>query len=112
MSGRKIPIMSHEFLTFPELARELGAQVRDFRIRKGLEQAEVAERAGVSDRTVRNLELGHGSSVDTLLRVMKALGSLEGLDQLFPPAATVDPLALLKRSTPPRRVSKKRGPRA
>ena len=102
--------MNLEFLTFPELARELGDRARSFRIRQGLEQAEVAERAGVSDRTVRNLEQGRGSSVETLLRVMKALGSLEGLDQLFPPAATVDPLALLKRSTPPRRVSRKRKP--
>lgn len=103
--------MSLEFLTFPELAQELGDRARSFRIRQRLEQTEVAERAGVSDRTVRNLEQGRGSSVETLLRVMKALGSLEGLDQLFPPAATVDPLALLKRSTPPRRVSRKRGSR-
>ncbi len=103
--------MRYQFQTIADLAREVGAQARDYRIRKGLEQAEVAEIAGVSERTVRDLEQGAGSSLATLLRVMKALETLDNLDKLFPPAATIDPLALLTRSTPRQRVSKKRGPR-
>lgn len=103
--------MQYQFLTIDDLAREVGKQARDYRIRKGMEQAEVAEVAGVSERTVRDLEQGGGSSLATLLRVMKALGTLDGLDKLFPQAVTIDPLAMLKRSTPPQRVSKKRGPR-
>ena len=96
--------MQYQFLPISELAQEVGRQVREYRIRKGLEQAQVAEIADISERTVRALEQGGGSSLDTLLRVMKALGTLDGLDKLFPQA-------LLKRSTPPRRVSRKRGPR-
>ena len=103
--------MQYQFLPISELAQEVGRQVREYRIRKGLEQAQVAEIADISERTVRALEQGGGSSLDTLLRVMKALGTLDGLDKLFPQPATIDPLALLKRSTPPRRVSRKRGPR-
>lgn len=103
--------MTHQFLSISELALEVGRQARDFRIRKGLEQAQVAEIAGISERTLRALEQGSGSSLATLLRVMKALGTLEGLDNLFPQPATIDPMALLKRSAPLRRVSRKRGPR-
>lgn len=103
--------MQYQFLTTSDLARLVGTQARDYRIRKGMEQAEVAEVAGVSERTVRGLEQGTGSSLDTLLRVMKALGTLESLDKLFPQAATIDPLAMLKRSRPRQRVFKKRGPR-
>lgn len=108
----KVLIVDYQFLTIADLARTVGAQARDFRIRKGMEQVEVAKIAGVSERTVRDLEQGGGSSLATLLRVMKALGTLNSLDKLFPPAATVDPLALLKRSKPRQRVGKKRGPRA
>ena len=103
--------MEYDFLTLSELAAELGRRAREYRLRKRLEQAEVAELAGVSSRTVRFLELGRGSSVDTLLRVMKALGTLDGLNSLFPQAATVDPLAILKRTAQVRRVYRKRGPR-
>jgi transcriptional regulator with XRE-family HTH domain len=100
--------MEFHFMTIPELELELGRQARAFRIRQGLEQTEVAELAGVSDRTVRALEQGRGSSLSTLLRVMKALGALEGLNHLFPAAPTVDPLALLERPNSRRRVVKKR----
>ena len=100
--------MQYDFMTILELERELGKHAREFRIRRGLEQTEVAELAGVSDRTVRSLEQGKGSSVSTLLRVMKALGALDGLNNLFPAAVTVDPLALLDRGGMPRRVVKKR----
>ncbi len=104
--------MEYNFLTISELEQELGRQVREFRIRKGVEQVKVAELAGISDRAVRGLEQGRGSSVGTLLRVMKALGTLEGLNNLFPQAPTIDPLALLNRPKPRIRVvSKKRGPR-
>ncbi len=100
--------MQYDFKTIPELELELGKQAREFRIRRGLEQTEVAELAGVSDRTVRTLEQGRGSSVGTLLRVLKALGALEGLNHLFPAAPTVDPLALLERPRMRSRVVKKR----
>lgn len=100
--------MQYEFMTILELERELGRQAREFRIRREMEQTEVAELAGVSDRTVRALEQGRGSSVRTLLGVMKALGALDGLNNLFPAATTVDPLALLDRAKMPSRVVKKR----
>lgn len=104
--------MSLDFLTLPELAQELGTRLRNCRLRRRLEQRELADRAGVSDRTVRALEKGTGSSVDSLLRVMKALGILEGLDALVPPEPTVDPLVLIKRKAMPSRVYKRRKPDA
>jgi hypothetical protein len=55
--------------------------------------------------------LGQGSSLETLLRVMKALGTLDGLNALFPATPAVDPLAMLKGQTTPQRIYKKRGGR-
>lgn len=102
--------MELQFLTIPELSEELGRRVRAYRLRHGIEQSEVARIGGLTERTVRTLEQGGGSSLETLLRVMKALGTLDGLDHLFPMAVSIDPLAMLKRRTP-QRASRKRGPR-
>jgi transcriptional regulator with XRE-family HTH domain len=111
-SGRKGSFVVFDFMTIPELAKELGDRLRNCRLRRRLEQTELAERAGISDRTVRALEKGTGSSVESLLRVMKALGILEGLDAMVPPGPSVDPLLLLKRKDMPSKVYKRRKPNA
>ena len=58
------------------LARRLGVALRDRRRGLHLTQREVAERAGVSQREVSRLELGHGgnTNVDTWAVVGAALG--------------------------------------
>lgn len=104
--------MVFEFMTIPELAKELGDRLRICRLKRRFEQTELAERAGISDRTVRALEKGTGSSVESLLRVMKALGILEGLDAMVPPGPSIDPLQLLKRKEMPTKVYKRRKPDA
>ena len=53
----------------------------------------------------QNLEAGRGSTVETLLRVLKALEGLAGLDALAPP---VSPLALLDQGGEQQRVSRPR----
>lgn len=93
-----------------ELQIELGKRVRQLRLSRNLDQQTTAEKAGISKATLRNLEAGLGSSVETLLRVLKALDCLQGIDMLAP-QPTVNPLALLHRSKPPQRVRRPRGPR-
>lgn len=73
------------------------------RINRNLNQVGAAEKAGVSEKALRNLENGRGSTVETLLRVLKALDCLQGIDMLVPEVG-VNPLELLRHSTPPRRV--------
>ena len=85
-----------------ELQALLGARLRSLRRARGLDQRATAERAGVSEKALRNLEGGHGSTVETLLRTLKALDALDGIEMLGP-EATVNPLALL-----PRRVRRPR----
>jgi len=100
--------MDFQFMTPEELAKELGSRLRSLRIHRDLEQVELAERAGVAVRTLRALELGQGSTTETLLRVLKALESLQGLEALAP-VPSVSPLALLKSATPRQRVRKAKG---
>jgi DNA-binding XRE family transcriptional regulator len=50
--------MAFEFMTPQELAAELGSRLRTLRIRKMLEQKELAARAGIATRTLIMLALG------------------------------------------------------
>lgn len=99
--------MAFEFMTPQELAAELGSRLRNLRIRQLLDQRELAARAGISTRTLITLEQGRGSTVETLLRVLKALDSLAGLDALAP-RPTISPISMMKAGRLPQRVVKKR----
>jgi transcriptional regulator with XRE-family HTH domain len=85
------------FMSPDELQAVLGKQFQELRISKNLDQITTAEKAGISEKALRNLEAGRGSSVETLVRVLKALDSLDGL-RLLAPRPSVSPLALLRHS--------------
>ena len=93
--------------TADELQVDLGDRLRRLRLRRNLDQIQTAGKAGISEKALRNLEAGRGSNVATFLRVLKALDALDGLDGLAP-APSVSPLALLKHSDGPKRVSRPR----
>ena len=51
------------FMTPDELQGALGMQLRELRIAKNLDQITTAEKAGISEKALRNLEASSGSSV-------------------------------------------------
>ena len=56
---------------------------------RGLTQVQVAERAGVSEGTVRRLEDGDGGiSLENLLGILRALGVLDTLPRALDPYET------------------------
>lgn len=80
--------------TVEEWEREVGAQIRAARIDADLDQESLARIAGVSVGAVRNLERGYGSSLATLIRVVRALDRTDWLEALAPQVA-VSPLDTL-----------------
>jgi transcriptional regulator with XRE-family HTH domain len=93
-----------------ELQIELGERLRRIRLARNVDQRTTAERAGVSEKSLRNLENGRGSTVETLLRTLRALDAMDGL-ALLAPEVSVDPLALLHNAKAPQRVRRPRKPR-
>lgn len=91
------------FRTPNELQHLLGERLRRLRLNRNLDQRTTAEKAGVSEKALRNLESGRGSTVETLLRVLKGLDYLQGLDMLAP-EISVNPLDLLRRPKAPQRA--------
>ncbi len=63
---------------------ELGSRLRQQRLNQNVSQTDLAEKAGVSWGTLRNAEAGKGSSVTTLIRLLRALGVLQRLETLLP----------------------------
>lgn len=98
------------FRSANELQIDLGTRMRQLRLSRNLDQRTTAEKAGIAERALRNLEAGRGSSVQTLLRTLKALDYTQGIEMLAPDV-TVNPLALLRTAKPPQRVRRPRGPR-
>jgi transcriptional regulator with XRE-family HTH domain len=91
------------FNTPKELQTILGERLRRLRLNRNLDQRTTAEKAGISEKALRNLEGGHGSTVETLLRVLKALDHLQGIEMLAP-EISVNPLDLLRQTKAPQRV--------
>lgn len=98
------------FKTPEELQTELGRRLRRLRLSRNLDQRTVADRAGIARAALQNLEAGRGSSVKTLVRTLKALNYLEGIE-ILAPEPTISPLALLKTKRPPERARRPRKPK-
>jgi transcriptional regulator with XRE-family HTH domain len=107
----KEPVTAMSSNTVAELQQLLGGRVRQLRLRRNMDQLQVAAKAAISEKALRNLESGRGSQVGTLLAVLKALDALDGLDALAP-HASVSPLAVLERRREPQRVGRPRKPAA
>jgi transcriptional regulator with XRE-family HTH domain len=88
----------------------LGSQVRSLRISHGLDQRQLAELAGASLGSVKNLEQGRGSTLKTVVRVARALDREDWLAG-FAPRVSVSPIDVLRssRREPRQRVYRPRG---
>jgi transcriptional regulator with XRE-family HTH domain len=63
---------------------ELGQRLQRLRLKMDLSQAQLAKHAGVSRRTVTNMENGQGCSLLTLIALLRGLGLSARWDLLFP----------------------------
>lgn len=63
---------------------ELGARLARTRLEQNVSQEQLASDAGVSKSTVERIETGREVKLTSLVRILRALGRLELLDQLVP----------------------------
>lgn len=98
--------------TVDEWLGRLGEQIRAVRIAMFWSQADLAEHANISLRSVQALESGAGSSLKTLVAVTRALERTDWLNEFDPRGETLSPVELLRerrrQSKRPRRVRKPR----
>ena len=75
--------MDFSFSSPDEIARELARRLKAARLVQGLQQPELALRAGLSVGTVKALENKGQSTLSSLIRVVQALGLAQDLQQAF-----------------------------
>ncbi len=75
---------------------ELGERLAARRVELQLTQAAVAEQAGIAKRSLERMEAGHSSQLASLVRVLRVLDAMPGLEGLVP-AAGPRPMDLLQR---------------
>ena len=98
------------FSTQADICLELGSRLRQQRLVRNLSQQELAARANVSLGTIRHLERAGQVTLESLVKVLMALGLVESLQPLFL-ATRPQSIAQMERdSRPPRARASRRSP--
>jgi len=95
--------------TSEEMEVEFGQQLRDLRLRRNIDQRQLAEQAGVALNAVKNLENGRGATLSSLVKVLRSLGRADWLATLAP-MVDISPMQMLKAKQPRQRASRSKGP--
>lgn len=64
--------------------REVGRRIASLRLSRNLTQSQLAEGADISRSTVRRLEAGEATTLETYIRVLEALGLGVDIDAMLP----------------------------
>ena len=96
-------------ITPEEMEVKFGQQLRDLRLRRNVDQRQLAEQAGVALNAVKNLENGRGATLTSLVKVLRSLGRADWLETLAPTVG-ISPMQMLKAKQPRQRASKSKGP--
>ena len=91
------------------LMRDLGNRLEKFRLSQNLRQEDVAREAGISRITVGKLEGGEGVSLETFLRVMRALGLSDRILNMVPDAS-ISPMQVKTDGTSQRQRARRADP--
>lgn len=96
-------------ITPEEMEVKFGQQLRDLRLRRNIDQRQLAEQAGVALNAVKNLENGRGATLTSLVKVLRSLGRADWLETLAPTVG-ISPMQILKAKQPRQRASKSKEP--
>lgn len=78
-----------------EILREIGSRLKELRKARGLNQSEAAERAGIGRNTLYRTEHGENPTLHTVIRLLRAYGRLNALEN-FIPRPEISPMARLR----------------
>mgnify|MGYP003391644798 FL=1 len=70
-------------LSDTQLNKRIGEKLKAIRLKRNITQQSLAEASSISLSSVKKVENGEIGSFDTLLRILRTLGMLESISQLF-----------------------------
>ncbi len=71
-------------MTNGAILQTLGERLKEYRIRRNIQQAELAEMAGVNISTIVRMEKGCNIMIDSYIRVLRVLDMLDNLNEFIP----------------------------
>ncbi|MBQ2812390.1 MAG: helix-turn-helix transcriptional regulator [Clostridia bacterium] len=63
---------------------ELGSRIQQYRISLNITQSELAQRCGLSLKTIARTEMGYDTKLSNLIKILNEIGLSENLDVLIP----------------------------
>ena len=93
---------------FQEYIYELGQKIKAYRIYKGISQQNLADRSGVSKRSISRLEQGDSMQLDNLFRILIALDLSDNIELLVPDQTERPSYHLIEETKKPQRVRRKK----
>jgi len=81
--------LTHSLFSPGELVQQIGENARELRLAQNLSRKTLAERAGVSDSTIKRFETTGQITLDALVLLASALGVAQQLSGLFKHAQPV-----------------------
>lgn len=76
--------IDYELASSEQIVADLGRRLGRLRLASNVTQADLADKAGIGARTLARIEGGEGGTIDSLVRVITALGLRSHLEALLP----------------------------
>ena len=97
----------NRYNNYQEYIIELGKRIKTYRIMKEMSQQDLENLTGVSKRSISRLELGESVQLDTLFKILIALGLADNIEMLVPDQTKRPSYYLDQSDNRPKRVRKK-----
>ena len=98
------------FANDSQILKELGVRIKTARVRAQMTQSQLSERSGTGKSTVERAEKGQSVQLESLIKLLRALNCVGGLDSLLP-SAEATPMEILKVAAPKTRYRARKSER-
>ena len=95
-------------MEYQKYISELGNRIKLYRISKEMSQQDIADKMGISKRSVARLEQGNSVQIETLFKILLALDIGDNIEMLVPDQTKSPSYYLEKNVKLPKRVRKKK----
>lgn len=92
---------------YQEYVKELGQKIKTYRVMKEMSQQDLADKTGVSKRSISRLEQGESVQLENLFKILVALDLGENIELLVPDQTRRPSFYLKKSDNKYKRVRKK-----
>ena len=97
------------YLSNPEILSLIGERLRQWRIKKGLTQNELIQRAGLSRGAIQKIEAGTNVDLNTIVALIRSLDLIDHLNLFLPePEPTIENLKEIQNTVSQRRRVRKK----